>query len=140
MPAGAVPTGAADPGLEPSVSADADHGDDGRDDEVRCLACSHVATRRAEAIEVADAHARTFRNPAGWSFRVACYRRAPGCTLAGDATLEHTWFAGYAWRLLRCTGCQAHLGWWFTAADHAADDDGDDADAFAGLIATRVSG
>jgi hypothetical protein len=105
-------------------------GPDPEGDELRCLACSHVATDRARAIEVADAHVRTFRNPGGWSFRVACYRDAPGCTPAGDATIEHTWFPGYAWRLLHCAGCGGHVGWWFTS----------DGDAFAGLITTRVRG
>jgi hypothetical protein len=102
----------------------------GADTEVRCLACSHVATRRALAIEVAGAHIRTFRNPAGWSFQVACYRDAPGCTAAGEATIEHTWFDGYSWRLVHCTNCGRHLGWWFAAPS----------DAFVGLIAPRLCG
>src|SRR4051812_9836691 len=72
---------AVDGGLDPAVderlvaTADAT-ADPALDDGVRCRACDHVLTRPGLAIEVAGAHVRTFRNPAGWSFRVACYRDA----------------------------------------------------------------
>jgi hypothetical protein len=112
------------------------------DDPVRCRTCAHVVTHRAAAIEVADAHERTFRNPGGWSFRVACYRTAPGCAPSGDPTVDHTWYAGYAWQLLHCGGCGGHLGWWY-AAEGAAQGDGAASpahDGFAGLITSRLRG
>ena len=102
--------------------------DPGTDGVLRCGTCAEETTRSDAAVEIAGAHARTFRNPAGWSFGVACYREAAGCTPIGEATLEHTWFPGYAWRLLRCTGCRSHLGWRFDSGD----------DAFAALITARL--
>jgi hypothetical protein len=111
----------------PDVAAE-HAGDD--DAAVRCLACQHAATRRDLAVEVAGSHVRTFRNPGGWSFQVACFRDAPGCTADGEPTTEHTWFDGYAWRYAHCAGCGRHLGWWYVSP----------ADAFAGLIATRLRG
>jgi hypothetical protein len=97
------------------------------DDAVRCAACDHGVTRAAWAIEVGGAHVATFRNPAGWSFRVACYRDAPGCSAHGEPTDEASWFPGHAWNLACCGGCGRHLGWWFLGPD-----------AFAGLVLTRL--
>jgi hypothetical protein len=97
------------------------------DDAVRCAACDHEITRPAAAIEVGGAHTATFRNPAGWSFRVACYRDAPGCSAHGELTHDASWFPGHAWNLACCGACGGHLGWWFVGPD-----------AFVGLIITRL--
>jgi hypothetical protein len=97
------------------------------DDAVRCGACDHELTRPAWAIAVGGAHVATFRNPAGWSFRVACYRDAPGCGAHGELTDEASWFAGYAWSIATCGGCGRHVGWWYVGPD-----------TFAGLITSRL--
>jgi hypothetical protein len=98
------------------------------DDTIRCRRCQHGITAGRYAIEVDGAHAHTFRNPAGWSFRLACFADAPGAAPSGRATHEHTWFSGYAWRFAHCGGCGAHVGWWFVGG----------ADAFAGLVLARL--
>lgn len=95
---------------------------------VRCRACGHAITRPGAALEVEGAHEHTFRNPAGYSFHVLCYREAPGCLCVGTATTQDTWFPGYAWSFALCEECHEHLGWRYARAS----------EAFFGLIATRL--
>lgn len=98
------------------------------DDSLRCRRCRHDVTAGRLAIEVSGAHAHTFRNPAGWSFRLGCFADAPGAAVTGTATYAATWFTGYAWRFAHCSGCGTHLGWWFVGGS----------DAFAGLVLARL--
>jgi hypothetical protein len=98
------------------------------DDTLRCRRCRHDVTAGRLAIEVSGAHAHTFRNPAGWSFRLGCFADAPGAAVTGTATYAATWFTGYAWRFAHCSGCGTHLGWWFVGGS----------DAFAGLVLARL--
>jgi hypothetical protein len=99
------------------------------DDTIRCRRCQHDVTAGRYAIEVDGSHAHTFRNPAGWSFRLGCFADAPGAAPAGAATYQHTWFPAYAWRYAHCGACGTHLGWWFVGGD----------DAFAGLVLSRLA-
>jgi hypothetical protein len=57
------------------------------------------------------------------------HRAAPGCTTQGAASREHTWFAGYAWRIANCASCLGHLGWRYERG----------ADGFFGLILERLA-
>lgn len=68
-------------------------------------------------------------NPAGFRYRIRCFRDAPGCSQVGDRTDEHTWFTGYAWCVSHCRRCGLHLGWHFLAKDGGA---------LFGLIADRL--
>ena len=86
------------------------------DDRVRCGQCRTVVTRGALAVQRGGAHEHTFRNPAGYSWTVRCFRDASGCTTAGAFTSEATWFAGYAWCYAPCATCGYHLGWWFVGS------------------------
>lgn len=96
---------------------------------VRCRECGHAITRSREAIERGGGHEHTFRNPAGYSFHVVIYARAPGCVCAGRPTLEATWFPGFAWCFALCGECRHHLGWRYARGEQ---------EAFFGLIATRL--
>jgi hypothetical protein len=98
------------------------------DDTIRCRRCQHGVTAGRFATEVAGGHAHTFRNPAGWSFRIGCFVDAPGAAIAGQPTTTHTWFPGYAWRFAHCGACSTHLGWWFVGGS----------DVFAGLVLARL--
>lgn len=98
-----------------------------RDDTVRCKGCHHAVTRQRHAIQKDGRHEHTFRNPGGYSFHVLCYVEAEGSRAEGHPTTAATWFAGFAWSLALCDGCQEHLGWWFSGTT-----------TFAGLIATRL--
>ena len=100
-----------------------------RDDRVRCSQCRAVVTRGALAVERGGAHEHTFRNPAGYSWTVRCFRDASGCTSSGVFTAEASWFAGYQWCFAPCAACGRHLGWWFVGAGPS----------FVALIAPRIS-
>jgi hypothetical protein len=99
------------------------------DDRVRCAQCRAVVTRGALAVERGGAHEHTFRNPAGYSWTVRCFREASGCSAAGALTAEASWFAGYEWCYASCTACDRHLGWWFVGAGPS----------FVALIALRIA-
>jgi hypothetical protein len=98
--------------------------------ELLCYACGLPITSERERVAEGGAHEHTFTNPGGWVYRIGCFRRATGCAQAGEPTLEHTWFPGYAWRYALCAGCRAHLGWAFRATQSQ----------FYGLILERLVG
>jgi hypothetical protein len=93
-----------------------------------CRACGHPITTEAERTTVEGAHEHVKKNPAGLVFRIGCYRAAPGATGWGDAFVEHTWFAGYAWQIALCADCGVHLGWAFRS----------DGSSFHGLVTERL--
>lgn len=98
---------------------------------IYCAECSHVITQRKYELAVDGSHERTFRNPAGYSFHVLCFREAPGCEVQGQPTAEASWFADTAWSFAFCQACGQHLGWHYTRRTKPA---------FYGLIAPRLLG
>jgi len=93
-----------------------------------CAACRHPITHQDERIMVQGGHEHTFTNPQGMTYHIGCFREAAGCAPSGEATVEFTWFRGYAWRIAYCAHCHVHLGWRFQS----------DADYFHGLIVNRL--
>ncbi|HEX9100995.1 MAG TPA: cereblon family protein, partial [Polyangia bacterium] len=75
-----------------------------------CSACKTRVAAEDDAVAVAGAHQHRFVNPAGVEFEIGCFARA-ACRSDGEPTLEHTWFAGFAWSYASCANCRAHLGW-----------------------------
>ncbi len=94
-----------------------------------CAACRHPVTHQDERIQIQGGHEHRFANPHGVHFRIGCFREAGGCAAVGPATLEYTWFAGYAWRIALCAHCHAHLGWRFESPG----------EYFHGLISDRLT-
>ena len=101
----------------------------GKGRRLLCARCGHPITRHGERIEVDGSHDHRRMNPAGCRYHFGCFRAAPGCTTQGAPSHEHTWFAGYAWRLANCAGCLGHLGWRYERG----------ADGFFGLILERLA-
>ncbi len=89
----------------------------------------HLVIHQAQRIAVNGAAEHHFINPLGLRFHIDCFREAPGCVALGAATMEHTWFPGYAWRAVQCGNCEIHLGWMFASS----------ADEFDGLIIDRLT-
>ncbi len=98
---------------------------------IRCAHCGQQVSTADQRIEKAGSHAHRFENPAGIVFRIGCFRHAPGCRRAGEATLAWTWFPGHAWSMALCIKCGTHLGWSFAPAGTG--------DAFYGLIRLRLA-
>lgn len=81
-----------------------------------CRACAHPVTSAAQRTTVNGGHQHVFSNPAGVLYEIGCFRQAPGCVQFATATLDYTWFPGYAWRYALCAQCHNHLGWHYQAA------------------------
>ncbi len=96
---------------------------------LRCRACGFAIARDSDRIRVRDTHEHRCINPHGIQFHIGCFRQAPGATEIGKETLEHTWFAGYRWRIMLCAGCTTHVGWGFH---------GQEGDRFCALILDRL--
>ncbi len=93
-----------------------------------CLACDWQITSEQERVAIAGDSVYRRVNPAGIAFEFSCFGAAPGCRTVGCETGEHTWFAGYHWRVALCGHCLTHLGWRFRSTD----------DRFFGLIVQRL--
>lgn len=93
-----------------------------------CAVCNHPITTVADRIDVAGAHEHLFVNPAGFQYRIGCYRTAPGCTHVGPPEAAFSWFPGFDWQLAACARCRAHLGWVYRNAG----------EEFHGLITDRL--
>ncbi|MFH0726264.1 MAG: cereblon family protein [Pseudomonadota bacterium] len=85
------------------------------DELILCRQCHQIITRPADRISVNGAHRHVFANPHGMVYEIGCFRTVTGCGSVGETSTEFAWFAGYAWRVLACTGCLSHLGWVFIA-------------------------
>lgn len=93
-----------------------------------CRSCRHEVTHDAARMEIKGRHVHLRTNPSQIDFEFACFKEAPGAVQVGEATDEHSWFAGYRWRFAACRRCGSHLGWFFEG--HRP--------AFWGLITSRV--
>ena len=78
-----------------------------------CALCEQQIAAEEAVTTVVGSHEHVFTNPAGYVYRIGCFKEAPGCGCVGKETTEHTWFAGYAWSISLCRGCTTHLGWRF---------------------------
>lgn len=94
-----------------------------------CRNCGSGITSLDAMIAVHGRHAHTFRNPAGFTFRIGCFFTAPGCSVTGKPTSLHSWFAGFTWQVAYCSRCRLHLGWHYDSTE----------DSFFGLILDRLA-
>jgi hypothetical protein len=78
---------------------------------ILCKTCGNFITSDADSITVNGSHDHTFVNPMGLKFHIGCFSNAGGCRIMGVPTDEYTWFPGFAWSYVICSGCQTHLGW-----------------------------
>jgi hypothetical protein len=121
------------PSGEESADADVDaiEAESPQDEKyILCRRCGHAITRPSERIVVQGAHRHSFANPQGLVFDIGCFKTASGCSHAGPASDEFTWFPGYRWRVGFCAACLCHIGWLFLAQS---------GDRFHGLILDRLT-
>ena len=63
-------------------------------------------------------------NPAGHKFEMITVREAFNLQAVGEPSSMATWFPGYQWTSMVCSGCNAFVGWRFTrdtSAEPASD-------------------
>jgi hypothetical protein len=82
-----------------------------------CRACRSRITRRDLGMEINGRHRHVFFNPDGLVFELGCFASAKNLTPAGPETGEFTWFPGYRWQVVLCTGCSSQLGWRYVGDD-----------------------
>lgn len=82
-----------------------------------CRHCGAPITHPSNRTERHGAHRHSVTNPHSIHFTIGCFSGAEGCCCRGRPTTEHTWFAGYAWRIALCGRCGQHLGWRFERVD-----------------------
>ncbi len=107
---------------------DAEATTSGGESKLLCTACGNRISSDAERIVVAGQHEHECSNPAGILYRIGCFSDATGCTQVGAATLEWSWFKGFAWRVALCSRCGTHMGWGYGGTS-----------AFYGLILDRLA-
>jgi hypothetical protein len=101
------------PGVEIDSETDADNQED--EDWYVCRNCRHKLTRPSYRITIQGGHTHTFANPSGLVFEIACFNSAQGYSFIGSASTEFAWFSGFSWRIMICSSCLTHLGWYFSS-------------------------
>lgn len=116
-------------GISPDINVTEEDSDMGaqNSNQLVCHVCNRLITSRDQRISVLGRQVYSKVNPAGFAYHFVCYSNAPGCIVAGEPCLEHSWFSGYAWQVASCQQCLEHLGWYFTGETR-----------FYGLIKGRV--
>jgi len=90
----------------------------GHDAVLVCALCGTAITSSAERVAVGGAHEHFEVNPHGASFRFGCFGLAVNLLTIGPPQRAWTWFPGYAWQVIVCAGCAAHMGWRFQSETH----------------------
>ena len=101
-----------------------------RDEGILCRTCANRITTPEEMVEQSNRHVHTYKNPAGISYTIGCFREAPGCLALGEPTDEFTWFPGFLWNFAVCSRCYSHLGWFYRSPG---------GDSFFGLILNQLT-
>lgn len=107
--------GAPDLGQSEDLLPELDRGDGDR--KLVCRVCRSVITRPDLGMAVNGNHKHVFFNPYGMVFELGCFASAKNVVPAGPRSGEFTWFPGYEWQVVACTGCASQLGWRYTGQD-----------------------
>ena len=81
-----------------------------------CSQCGQRIAQETARVTIQGQHRHIFSNPSGIVFEIACFSTAVGFSFSGGYATDFTWFSGYAWRIVLCSRCLAHLGWMFSGA------------------------
>jgi Yippee zinc-binding/DNA-binding /Mis18, centromere assembly len=89
------------------------------EDVLSCSSCSRPLARRKHMINVVGTQGAcgVYTNPHGFVHSTVTVNElisTAAVFVAGLPTIKDTWFPGYAWQILYCRPCHAHLGWRFS--------------------------
>ncbi|GAB6888762.1 hypothetical protein JCM13304A_22610 [Desulfothermus okinawensis JCM 13304] len=93
-----------------------------------CKFCKTKITSAKYKIKVNGKFRHVCANPHGYLFELGCFSNGKNFVPAGNPSKEFTWFPGYAWQVILCATCFAHLGWLYTTSTNS----------FLGLILTNL--
>lgn len=89
--------------------------------DCRVLMCKECNTKIADREDVFSMSQSgpqgAYVNPHGYIHEMITVRKATSVYLNGRPSTQYSWFPGYAWTILQCSGCHCHLGWKFTASN-----------------------
>ncbi len=81
-----------------------------------CASCNSHVCLQADTVELSSSKLMAlFTNPVGHMHRLLTVRRIlPGSLeCVSPPSTEFSWFRGYAWTIVQCASCGAHVGWRF---------------------------
>ncbi len=78
-----------------------------------CRVCRKQIAMVDQTIRIMGATEHVFTNPHGITYQIGCFRDALNCGCVSEPTEAWTWFPGFAWRIVICSTCNQHLGWYF---------------------------
>lgn len=106
------------PGSDHDMSEHEDNHATHRKGALHCKSCRTKISRHDLSMRIGGKHLHVFFNPHGLVFEIGCFESAKNIMANGNPTEEFTWFPGYAWQALTCTGCSTMLGWRYAGNDH----------------------
>ena len=95
-----------------------------------CRQCNQRITQPGFHLNVQGSHEHTFANPSGIVFDIKCFSNALGYSFIGPSSAEFTWFSGHSWRIIICSSCLTHIGWYFS---------NNSGEGFFGFVADRIA-
>ncbi len=82
-----------------------------------CKDCGTLIAKKEDVFSMAvEGPLGAFVNPHGHVHETLTVYKAQNVHLRGRSSTEHSWFPGYAWTIIECRSCHAHMGWKFTVA------------------------
>ncbi|KAK6624825.1 hypothetical protein RUM44_011689 [Polyplax serrata] len=81
-----------------------------------CVNCGNSIASRTDVFSMSIDGQGMYCNPGGYVHDVLTVYNGLGMTLTSDIpSTEYSWFPGYAWTIAKCSNCDSHIGWLFTA-------------------------
>lgn len=77
-----------------------------------CAACrTPVSDASRKVVIQGESPYHFFANPEGILFEILTLSWCQNLRDGSPSIWQDTWFAGYAWTVQYCSGCQMHMGW-----------------------------
>ena len=104
---------------------------EGQSKQIACGVCGQGLASKSMLFNVpgAEGMAGAYVNAYGAVHQTMTLRNLQShCEIecVGSPSTQDSWFPGYAWTIVHCARCYAHLGWHFTLATTSSGEDNDD--------------